>query len=106
MKITKIINNFLKKYYIHIITISTLITLIGFGFAITAEVKNQHLRILEDNYTKDYIDDKKQLVDIFNEKQTINTYGFTGLLMLFVGFLVTSAVQTYILFHTRKKILK
>lgn len=102
MKFTKII----KNYYVHMITLSSLITLIGFGLAITAEIKNRELGSIENSYKKDSIDDKIQFVEILNRKLTINDYGFTGLLMLFVGFLVTSSIQTYILFHTRKNPFK
>jgi hypothetical protein len=106
MKFTKKIYIFLRDYYIHIIIISTLITLIGFGLAILAESENQKLESLENSFKTDGIDDRMQILEIIRKKITITEYGFTGLILLFVGFLVTSTLQTYILFHTRKNPLK
>ena len=66
---------FIRKNHVEIVVLSSFITLIGFGLAIAAEVMSQEM-------------DKDDV------QKRIDTFGFSGIILLFVGFLVTSVSQT------------
>lgn len=96
------ISSFIKRNHVHIVIFSTIITLIGFSLAIAAESRNSDIKKLK----RDDINDFKQIENMFNLREEADTFAFVGIILLFVGFLITSLVQTYVLFSTRQKIIK
>jgi len=73
---------FIRKYHVSIVILSTIITLVGFVLAIIAEIESQDLPLTPD-------------------ERKISTLGFSGILMLFIGFMITSLVQTWVLTHKK-----
>jgi uncharacterized membrane protein len=98
MKMATGFYNFVRKHYISIVIMSTIVTFIGFSLAITAESHNKYIKSLENDENLDF----SKIDKIFKLKNEMDTLAISGILMLFIGFLITSSVQTYMLFHTRK----
>ncbi len=74
-----------KKHYVLINVIGTIITLIAFGLVINAEVKNAKLN--------------KE-----NAQSEIDTYAFVGMILLFIGFIASNVTNTYISYMEAKKL--
>ena len=100
-KFSRSIHKFVQRNYMYIVLLSAIVTIIGFSLAITAESKNRHVKSLENDSTHDFF----QVNEIFRLKNEVDTYAITGVLLLFIGFIISSGTQTYILFHTRKKMI-
>lgn len=96
------LDKFINNYYVYFIVASIIITVVGFALAILAEEKNDDAKEKE----TDGVPDIYQLDQILKLKLDASTYAYTGLIMLFAGFIISSSLQTYILFHTHKKIIK
>jgi hypothetical protein len=75
--------DFVKSYKKRIISLSILITVIGFIISITGEIKNKKVKNLSTE------DEKLQSIE------ESETYGFIGIVMLFIGFLLNNMVTIF-----------
>lgn len=88
---------FIKKHYVKLITISLIITLAAFALSITAEIYNQRARSLHLHNRPDNVEiDSHENYEFY--LYASNSFGFIGLILLFIGYLINS-VAIYAKLH-------